>query len=321
MMQTVPPLLLVTVSGAAVLATAACLYAAGHPGRAQNRRISGIVSAYSQALMPTIMTAAAPGARRRGRPEPLTALLDFLRIDLSQPDLYPAQWWLIVAVVLTVAVIFTGGVVFFAGPPGWVALPVVSTLFVRTVFGGYRTRRSTLLHAQLPDALAMIVRSVRAGIPVPEALRIVGEEGQKPTSTEFARLSEEIRLGGSLQEVLVKLAKRSSLMEYRFFAVAVALQSRSGGNLTDTLENLADVVRKRAALKERAIALSSEARLTIWILSSLPFIVAMALIVLSPDYLLLLVTTRAGKMILLTGFVFLGIGIGSMKFIIKKAVS
>ena len=93
---------------------------------------------------------------------------------------------------------------------------------------------------------------------------------------------DEIRLGGTLQDALVKLAQRSALLEYRFLAVALSLQSQSGGSLSETLENLADVVRKRVALKQRGIALASEARTTMYVLGCLPFLVGGALLVLDP---------------------------------------
>jgi len=194
-------------------------------------------------------------------------------------------------------------------------------MLTRMVFGYFHKRRTSILYTQFPDALSMIVRSVRAGIPVPEALRIVGEEGQFPTSAEFQRLYDEIRLGGSLPDALTRLAQRSSMLEYRFFAVSLALQSQAGGGLSETLENLADVIRKRVALKQRAIALASEAKLTMYVLAVLPFIAGLGLIVLSPDYVQLLVTTSSGKKLLAAGIFLLCLGIGSMRVLIRKAVS
>ena len=220
------------------------------------------------------------------------------------------------------AILLAGVAGFFVGSAAWLGLPLAWVVLVRMVFGGFLRRRASMLYVQLPDALAMIVRSVRAGIPVPEALRIVGEEGQWPTSAEFVRLYDEIRLGGSLPDALVKLARRSTLLEYRFFAVALALQSQSGGSLTETLENLADVVRKRVALKQRAIALSSEARMTMWVLAALPFVHRRCPRGAQPG-----IHPRAGhhagraeapprcRLALLC------LGIGSMNVIIKKSVS
>ena len=174
---------------------------------------------------------------------------------------------------------------------------------------------------QLPDALGMIVRSVRVGLTVQDALRIVGEEYTWPTSFEFRRLHDEIRVGSPLVDSLLRLAQRSDVLEYRFFAVALALQNQSGGGLSETLENLADVVRKRVALKARAIALASEARMTMFVLAALPFFTSGALLVVSPGYLSVLLTTPMGKHILVAGLTLLTFGIYSMRVIIKKSVS
>jgi tight adherence protein B len=111
------------------------------------------------------------------------------------------------------------------------------------------------------------------------------------------------------------------LVEYRFFAVALALQSQSGGSLSETLENLADICRKRVALRARAIALASEARLTMYVLAGLPFFAIGALLVLDPDYLMILVTTSSGKKLVLGGISLLTMGLFSMRLIIRTSTS
>jgi tight adherence protein B len=219
------------------------------------------------------------------------------------------------------AVALGAGLAFFVGPQIWILLPIMIFLIVRSVFKFFSNRRTAQLYGQLPDALAMTVRSVRVGFTVPDALRIVSEEGQWPTSAEFRRVIDEIRVGGSLLDSLVKLAKRSALLEYRFLAVALSLQGQSGGSLSETLENLADVVRKRVALKQRAVALASEARMTMYVLGALPFIVGGGLMVLTPAYLTPLITTPTGKKVLFVGIILFCLGFGSMKTIIKKSVS
>jgi tight adherence protein B len=320
MIGTVQPLWFVLASGVCLAVSGAVLYVVDRNVRSRSVRISGVVFSYAPAAVLPAATSR-PWNERAPGSAAIAYLRALLRIEIARPDLYPTRWWVILGVASLAAVLLTSVAVFFAGAPGWLGLPVAWVLLVRAIFGGFLRRRTNILYVQLPDALAMIVRSVRAGIPVPEALRIVGEEGQFPTSGEFMRLYDEIRLGGSLPEALVKLAQRSSLLEYRFFAVALALQSQSGGSLTETLENLADVVRKRVALKQRAIALSSEARMTMWVLASLPFITGGALAAMNPIYMLVLVNSSVGRTILAAGLVLLCLGFGSMQIIIKKSVS
>jgi tight adherence protein B len=197
---------------------------------------------------------------------------------------------------------------------------VAWVMISRVVFGGFSARRARKLYVQMPDALGMIVRSVRTGIPVAEALRIVGKEAQVPTNAEFERLYNQLLIGQSLSEALISMALRTEVPEYRFFAVALALQGQTGGSLTDTLENLGDVIRKRTAMRARAYALSSEARTTMMVLASLPFVAGIALLVLAPTYVAQLVDTARGRKILASAVVMLLMGIGTMQFMIKKAL-
>jgi tight adherence protein B len=305
--------------GVALAAAAAWLYVADGRARMAKQRVTGVVVAYA----PAVATGPSTGLRllTQSRAALDAQLLSYLRISTDRPDLYPAPWWLVLAVATLVAVLMTGIADMLFDVFVWLLLPVVWFFVVRFTFTFFDKRRTKVLYEQLPDALAMIGRSIRTGITVQDALRVVSEEGQWPTSKEFLRLHDEIRVGSSLSDSLTRLAQRSKLVEYRFFAVALALQSQSGGSLSETLENLADVVRKRVALRQRALALAAEARASMYVLGCLPFVTAAGLMVTSPDYLGVLFTTSLGRHILLAGFVLLGLGFGAMKFIIKKSLS
>ena len=108
-------------------------------------------------------------------------------------------------------------------------------MMCRAFFGSISGRRKKLLVQQFPDALAMIVRSVRVGIPVIGAIGAVGHEAQAPTSIEFTRLSDELTVGVPLDEATTEMGVRNNLPEYRFFAIAIGLQARAGGGLSETL--------------------------------------------------------------------------------------
>jgi tight adherence protein B len=249
------------------------------------------------------------------------AVLRFVGVRLNRADLYPVPWWLLLFGTGAVAAVGSLLVVTIVGELGWLTFPVFWLIVSRIVFGAFVARRARALYLQMPDALAMIVRSVRSGIPVQEALRIVGREALAPTNEEFDRLYNQLVIGQSLPEALVALAKRTEVREYRFFAVALSLQAQTGGSLTDTLENLADVIRKRVAARARAHALSSEARMTMLMLAALPLVAAAALAVITPDYLLLLVNSPRGRAILGVAVIMLLSGLGSMQYLIKKALS
>jgi tight adherence protein B len=146
----------------------------------------------------------------------------------------------------------------------------------------------------------MIVRSVRAGIPLHEALRTVARESPAPTAGQFQRVSDEMAIGIRLEDSLKDLARRTGVPEYAFFSVALTLQMQTGGSLAETLDSLADVIRKRVALRQRAVALAAEARLSSMVLASLPVLTCAALAVIDFDYIRPLFETARGERILYT---------------------
>jgi tight adherence protein B len=200
-------------------------------------------------------------------------------------------------------------------------VPVFWVMLSRSLWGWRREKRLGLLLAQFPDALAMIVRSVRVGIPVTEAVRIVAREAHEPTASSFGELASEIAIGVSLETALPQMAERSGLAEYRFFATAITLQAQTGGALSETLENLADVIRRRIALRARGHALSSEARTSGMVLAVLPIVVGVGLYLMNPGYIGLLFTDPQGRTLFGVAVVSLGVGLLSMRYITKRVLS
>ena len=170
-------------------------------------------------------------------------------MDPNRPDPYPLSPWL----VLPLAVLPGWAVRWLLhgllGPVAWLLLPVCWIICVRSVYRGSDAKRTATLLKQFPDALGTIARAVRVGIPIAEAMRAVARDAAEPTAGEFARVHDQVTIGTPLEDALRKLAVRSRLPEYRFFATALSLQSQTGGGLTETLDNLADVIRKRVALE------------------------------------------------------------------------
>lgn len=314
------PFMMIGVGSMALLGAGASLYVADRRARAVNQRI-GSVAALRQTSVAPLEELRRPWKKRTSEKTFVQRFLFRFQIEPDRPDLYPAPWWVLALIACGAAFAVAAFGKFLIGSMAWFSLPLDMFFAIRFVFKYFRTRRSNQLYGQLPDALAMAVRSVRAGFTVQDALRVVSEEGQWPTSTEFRRVIDEVRLGASLQAALVHLAQRSSLLEYKFLAVALGLQAQSGGSLTESLENLAEVVRKRVALRQRGIALSAEARTTMYVLGALPFLLTAALMLISPDYLVPMVTTSGGKKLLFAGIALLCMGFGSMRGIIKKSLS
>lgn len=241
--------------------------------------------------------------------------------DPDRREYFPRHWWLILFVTFVMSRLCVSVLVILVGPLGRFALIPVWIGLTRFVLHWFERRRSTLLFKQFPDALGMIVRSVRVGIPVGEALRVIAGESLPPTSREFSILSDEIAIGVALDEALRRMAVRNQMAEYRFFATALALQAQTGGGLAETLEGLADVIRKRVASRARARALASEANASATILAVIPMFTAVALVLVNPSYISILLSDPNGhKLIALAAFL-LCTGIGSMKFIIRKTLS
>ena len=240
--------------------------------------------------------------------------------DPTNADRYPLRWWIVVLIALavskalhSVAVDLAGSMAILVIPIGWVALS-------RGFFGWFDRRRREQMLTQFPDALAMIVRSVRVGIPVQEAIRTVAREAPHPTGPEFARLVDQVSVGVTMDDAMMELAQRSGLPEYRFFSTALSLQSQTGGALSETLENLADVIRKRGALKGKAHAMMSEAKATAAILAALPVLIGLVLWILSPAYISLLFTEKTGNKLVAAAAISLTVGLFVIRTIVRKSL-
>ena len=255
---------------------------------------------------------------RQGWREALCSLIGF---QPARKDQYSIGW---IWVVLTGAALGRGAVSLGAGMLGWLAwllFPLVAIGFCRAIFGGMITKRIDRLRVQLPDALGLIVRAVRVGIPVSEALRAVARESTAPTALEFDRLADQIAIGTPMDAALRQMSERNQLPEYGFFAAALTLQAQTGGGLAETLELLADVTRKRVAMKARGHALSAEARTSSLVLGGLPFVTSIGLYVMAPDYIGVLFKDPTGHTVLGGALLLLALGAFAMRTIIRKSLS
>ena len=255
------------------------------------------------------------------RAPPLLRLAAVIGYDPAKAARYPAPWWVAVPAALALARLGAAMAAGVLGTYALFAVPPAAIMLCRGFFGWAEARYRQKLLVQLPDALAMIVRAVRVGIPVAEAIRGVAQEAPAPTGTEFAQLHDEVLIGVPLEQGLRELGRRSGLGEYRFFATAIGLQAQTGGGLTEVLENLADVVRKRVALQSRGRALSSEARTSALVLAVLPVATGGMIYVLDPAYVGVLFLSPKGHTLLGVAALSLAIGVGAMRMIIQKTLA
>ena len=197
-------------------------------------------------------------------------------------------------------------------------------LGVALALARFQFRRKTriyeqLLFIQLADALALVVRSVRAGLPVGDALRSIATEMPSPTKEEFARTMGEVALGVQLDQALWSLHARTQVREYSFLAVTLGLHAQTGGNLGETLENLADMVRRRIALAGKARALSAEARTSCAILAGLPFVAGLLVMIMDWNYMSDLFYDPRGKGFLITFAALLSAGLVTNRWLLQQA--
>ncbi|HQT88817.1 MAG TPA: type II secretion system F family protein [Acidiphilium sp.] len=228
---------------------------------------------------------------------------------------------ILVTSALVIALITTELLRLLIGGPVIIIYPILVVFLIRFILGYFRKKRTTLLLSQFPDALATIVRCIRSGIPIQGALRIVGRDLPEPTAGEFSDIANRLAIGVTLEEALRAISERNGIAEYKFFAAALGLQSRTGGALAQTLETLANVVHKRIAAKARAYALASEARTSALILGCLPVFTGIAVALLDPKYMAPFVTSVAGKHLLLFAVGLLCFGFLVMKNIISRSLS
>lgn len=201
-------------------------------------------------------------------------------------------------------------------------LAVAAALFVaRAMVSGARDKVRELMEEQFALGLGVIIRCVRAGLPVTEGMRALSVEVPWPTGPEFRRAVDQIQLGEGFEPALQALADRSSLTDYRFFAVSVALQRQTGGNLTETLENLSETIRKRRAVRLKARALTSETRATVWVLALLPVVVGAILMVVNPPYVMQLFVTPGGRRLLGIAIIVQMMGLAIIRSLSRRALS
>jgi len=251
----------------------------------------------------------------------LARLGRLFRYDPEHREHYPLPWQAVLAGTFLLALVTARVDAYLLGPLGYASFPLAWVFATRGLFKRWQTKWRQRLFRQFPDALSMVIRAVRAGIPVTESLGTVAREAPAPTGAEFRRLYDEISIGLSVQDGLWEMARRTGLPEYRFFAVALSLQGQTGGNLTDTLQNLADVIRRRVAIGRKGMALTSEARTTAAALVALPFLAGAGLAALQPSYVGVLFNDQHGRLILAAAIGSLGLGVGSMRVIISRTLS
>jgi tight adherence protein B len=185
------------------------------------------------------------------------------------------------------------------------------------VIGFLIKRRLNKFNSNFPDAIELMVRGLRSGLPITETLGIVAGEIPGPVGVEFRTVSDKMKIGRTMEAALQDTAERLGTAEFQFFVITLAIQRETGGNLAETLSNLADVLRKRAQMKLKIRAMSSESKASAYIVGALPFVVFTLVYMINTKYMQTFFTDERLIVAGLGGVVWMSIG----GFIMAKMVS
>ena len=187
----------------------------------------------------------------------------------------------------------------------------------RWVIGYLKKKREQKFIRELPNAIDVIVRGVKAGLPIGDCIRIIANETSEPVKGEFRQIAEGQAVGMSLSDSAAKLYERVPLPEANFFGIVLAIQQQAGGNLSEALGNLSRVLRERKKMSEKIKAMSMEAKASAAIIASLPFAVMMLVWLTSPGYIELLWTTPTGRVLMAGSAMWMTMGVLIMRRMIN----
>lgn len=326
--QTTLVTIIVAVVGFAIVAGLGLVFMGGQPSHARAvRRAQSILSGTSRDPKLVRTTAAANSSEQRRR-QLLKTMRDQERQQkrarltlvnkLSQAGLtitVPQFWTAGGALGLVVTAIM-----FFLHVNPFVALGLGGAIGLGAphwILGFLADRRTKKFTSSFSDAMDIIVRGIKSGLPVHDCLKIIGRETPEPLAGEFRRLVENIGMGMTLDQGLEKLYERMPTAEVRFFSIVMNIQQKTGGNLAEALGNLSTVLRSRKLMREKIKALSSEATASAFIIGSLPPSVVILIMVTTPSYMAPMFSDHRGWLMLGGSGIWMGIGIFVMSRMIN----
>ncbi len=288
----------------------------------QARRLKERVATAGALQTGPVATVGLPSIRlKANETRPFTErILRFLRFNPDIPQEQIVPWPVVVVAGMLMGAVFAYFFAFFSRAAISIPLGVLLCfVFIRGFFSWQHARYVDAIFKQIPDAIGMMVRAVRAGLPVAEAMRSVAVESPSPLRDEFSRILGDVSIGRPVDQAMMRLYARTELPEFSFLAVTLGMQSQTGGNLAETLDNLADLVRKRVALSKRAKALAAEARMQAGILMVLPYLAALAMSQIQPFYIDQFFRNPSGQRLALIGLGFSVFGFLVIRWMIKRA--
>ncbi len=281
----------------------------------KERHADGVLAASANAQIRKLFA-------KRGRADSLASTLmpkpALLRLRLEQTG---KAWTLVQYSMVTLGLLFVlASLVLLKGGPWYFALALgmlVGLGLPHMLVSKFIKKRVGKFTTNFPDALDLMVRGLRSGLPITETLGIVAAEIGGPVGIEFRAVSDKMKIGRTMEQALQETADRLATAEFQFFVITLAIQRETGGNLAETLSNLSDVLRKRAQMKLKIRAMSSESKASAWIVGALPPVVFVLVTFMNPAYMGNFFVDPRLIVAGLGGATWMGIGI----FIMSKMVS
>ena len=179
------------------------------------------------------------------------------------------------------------------------------------------SRRRNAFLTNFPEAIDIMVRGLKAGLPVTESINAVSRESVEPVRSIFGDIADKIKVGENMEDAIMFISGRMGVPEFKFLAITLSVQKETGGNLAETLGNLSDILRKRRQMKLKVKAVSSEARASAMILGSLPFVMFCLIFLVSNEYIMGLFTDPRGHMLMAIGLILMAVGGGIMAKMVR----
>jgi len=316
------PLAMVLLGGGLAIALVAFALAGPSPQRAQTRRVAAMRMRHGDfAVVESQMRRIAAGRVQTrtdlavGRLLPNPAQFAH-RLAMTGKDWSVGRYGMVSAGLIVVV----AGLLMLKGAPFLFALlfgVAVGAGVPHWMVGYFIRRRVTRFTAKFPDAIELLVRGLRSGLPVSETIGVVGNEVEGPVGEEFRMVSDKMKIGMSMDAALQDTADRLGTPEFQFFVITIAIQRETGGNLAETLANLATVLRQRGQMKLKIKAMSSESKASAYIVGSLPFIVFGMIWMINAGYMQGFFSEPRLIIAGIGGLLWMGIGV----FIMAKMVS
>jgi tight adherence protein B len=286
------PLITVIAGAATMLLLLAFAFAGPSAAKAQTRRLVSLRERHSGAASEAAMNAQMRRITGKRDSNMDTAMMRFLprpavlkkRLAMTGKNWTVGQYGMATfGIIIVIA-----SLMMIRGAP--IAISVLISVVIggglpHFVVGYFIKRRVNKFTAKFPDAIELLVRGLRSGLPISETMGVVGAEVAGPVGEEFRAVSDKMKIGRTMDAALQETADRLGTPEFQFFVISIAIQRETGGNLAETLANLATVLRQRGQMKLKIKAMSSESKASAYIVGSLPFIVFGLIMWISPGYM------------------------------------